>query len=150
MQLKAAENAIRAQLRLDICAAWGMAAVFDDPPMLPAFGADLPQAYLQVKNFTPAIGQGTASMTQVSAPCVYEITGQFAWPTNGDSLEEDKMSKAQALLDILTESPNERVYLGNYRRLATNINFDDQGVAADQEPFHVVVVEFTVEVVTNI
>jgi hypothetical protein len=144
MPLQLADAILRPLLRDDIKTAWSLSRVRSDPPQIPGVPADLPQAFLQLRDVETAREAGQAGFGETQVVHTYVITGQFVYPVSG-TLEEAKVEKANALLSVLTTVST--CYQEDYLYHDPAVRFED--VQDATEAYYTVVVEFPIIAVTT-
>jgi hypothetical protein len=144
MPLQLADAVLRPLLRDDIKTAWALTRVRSDPPQIPGQPADLPQAFLQLRDVETAREAGQAGFGETQVVHTYVITGQFVYPVSG-TLEEAKVAKANALLAVLTAVST--VFHTDYLYHDPVVRFEDPQDAT--EGYYTVLIEFPIVAVTT-
>jgi hypothetical protein len=145
MAITLGDETFRPLLRDDIKDAWSLSRVHYDPPQTPGSLAVLPRAFLQLEDVDSGEARGFGRKVLLHT---YTITGQFAYPSEG-TLEQAKVEKAQALLDVLTVGSS--IFHTEHRYRDVAIRFEESRLGDDtSENVYSIHLSITLEWVTEV
>lgn len=143
MSFQLSDTSIRAALHTDMLSAWSVTKIYDSKPFLPDTSENLPLGFIYLQSVNPS---GGPAVHDVSAPHSYLLHGIFALsavPSNTTS-EEYKVTKAQALLDLLTV----QITYAGWMRMITSVDFTDDSLSETDQVI-TVSIGFDVFALTN-
>lgn len=144
MPMQLDDTALRAQLSEDLKTAWGVTEVRHGPPQTALSGDSLPVVFIELGDIVPQRG-GITGVGRVRLPHIYTITLRDRFPAPPATIEETKVGKAQAALDVLTANAT---YLNDWRQEVGAVRFVPQQLD-NQEWVYDLSIEFIVQVLSR-